>query len=302
MTAAVDFLGIGVQKAATTWLWARLREHPEIWMPPRKELHYFDRSLRYPSPSHLATESRLARAFSRRPHDRRLRRRFREELTRSIAAGDWRAARWTMRYFWGGRDDRWYRSLFDQAGQRVRGEITPAYSILDDADVGRVARLFPHAKLLLLLRDPIDRAWSHAKYAAQRHSWLHEGPDLADVDAICRFIDSPVQSLRGDYVRTIETWTRHFPADRFWVGYHDDVATRPLDVLRGVCSHVGVAAPGAVRAGAERRVNVSHARRMPDAVRRHLVAKYLPEMRRLADLPLIGSHPHVLSWIRNAER
>jgi len=37
-----DFLVIGVQKAATSWLWVQLKKHPYIWLPPVKELHFFD--------------------------------------------------------------------------------------------------------------------------------------------------------------------------------------------------------------------------------------------------------------------
>ncbi len=37
-----DFLCIGAQRSGTTWLHHNLRQHPEIWMPPLKELHYFD--------------------------------------------------------------------------------------------------------------------------------------------------------------------------------------------------------------------------------------------------------------------
>ena len=37
-----SFLGIGTARAGTTWLHANLRRHPEIWLPPLKELHYFD--------------------------------------------------------------------------------------------------------------------------------------------------------------------------------------------------------------------------------------------------------------------
>ncbi|MBP8646382.1 MAG: sulfotransferase [Syntrophobacteraceae bacterium] len=39
-----NFLGIGAQRAGTTWLHAQLRSHPAIYLPPRrKELHFFDR-------------------------------------------------------------------------------------------------------------------------------------------------------------------------------------------------------------------------------------------------------------------
>ncbi|MFM1823636.1 MAG: hypothetical protein RI967_1902 [Planctomycetota bacterium] len=39
-----DFLGVGAQKAGTTWLAENLRTHPGIFLPARKELHYFDES------------------------------------------------------------------------------------------------------------------------------------------------------------------------------------------------------------------------------------------------------------------
>ncbi len=37
-----DFLGIGAQKSGTTWLYQNLAAHPQVWMPPVKELHYLD--------------------------------------------------------------------------------------------------------------------------------------------------------------------------------------------------------------------------------------------------------------------
>ena len=37
-----DFLVIGAQRAGTTWLHRVLRQHPALWLPPVKELHYFD--------------------------------------------------------------------------------------------------------------------------------------------------------------------------------------------------------------------------------------------------------------------
>ena len=37
-----DFLGIGAQKAGTTWLHENLRCHPSLYLPDEKELHYFD--------------------------------------------------------------------------------------------------------------------------------------------------------------------------------------------------------------------------------------------------------------------
>ena len=41
--AMPDFIGIGTQKAGTTWLYDMLAQNPSVWLPPLKELHYFDR-------------------------------------------------------------------------------------------------------------------------------------------------------------------------------------------------------------------------------------------------------------------
>ena len=37
------FVCIGAQKGGTTWLYENLNSHPEVWMPPIKEIHYFNR-------------------------------------------------------------------------------------------------------------------------------------------------------------------------------------------------------------------------------------------------------------------
>ncbi len=59
-----DFLGLGAQRAGTTWLDALLRGHPALWLPERrKELHYFDRH-------HERGAAWYAAFFARAPADR----------------------------------------------------------------------------------------------------------------------------------------------------------------------------------------------------------------------------------------
>lgn len=40
----IDFLGIGAQKSATTWLYERLQQHPDVLFPAGKEMHFWDRN------------------------------------------------------------------------------------------------------------------------------------------------------------------------------------------------------------------------------------------------------------------
>lgn len=63
-----DFIGIGAPRSGTIWLWRNLKNHPDIWMSPRKKLHYFDRAVEYPSPSHLACRQPIKRMFGMQPY------------------------------------------------------------------------------------------------------------------------------------------------------------------------------------------------------------------------------------------
>ncbi|MFL5992247.1 MAG: hypothetical protein ACJ73W_09685, partial [Rubrobacteraceae bacterium] len=64
-----EYIGIGAQKAGTTWLHRNLQAHPGIWMPREKELHYFDEKIE----QHGWVFSRLV---GKRPVDKRWRRQF----------------------------------------------------------------------------------------------------------------------------------------------------------------------------------------------------------------------------------
>ena len=60
----IDFIGVGVQKSGTAWLYSRLSELPEFSLTPEKEIHYFDRDVKYPSPDNLSESSLLKRMIS----------------------------------------------------------------------------------------------------------------------------------------------------------------------------------------------------------------------------------------------
>ena len=98
------FLGLGVQKGGTTSLQRLLEQHPNVFLPRTKELHYF--SLHY------------------------------------------------------AKGEAWYRTHFDEAAaQQLCGEITPYYVFHPEAPK-RISQLLPQAKLIVLLRDPVNRALS----------------------------------------------------------------------------------------------------------------------------------------------
>lgn len=270
----VDFLCIGAQKAGTTWLHGRLAALPGFTMPYIKELHYFDRDRRYPSPNDLAVT-----ALRDRIRDRAWRANALGSLGSTLRKGGLREFLWLLRYYTGHYSDTWYLRLMGSL-EGITGDITPAYSILDGSDVARIAKLLPEVRIILLLRDPIDRAWSQYRYDSHR---AKVEPDLAFEQAQ-RFIDAPNQRLRSDYLRTLALYEEHFPPERILVGFYDAIAERPRELLQGVLSFLGADTQALQHVkDLHQRTNASPPKDIPAPIREHLVKTYLPALEALSE-------------------
>ena len=92
-------------------------------------------------------------------------------IVKSIKAGKIYRAIWWSKYAFGYYNENWYSRLFSQsASYKVCGEITPSYSILDNDDVARIKALNADMKLIFMIRNPIERAWSAIRFNVYRGS------------------------------------------------------------------------------------------------------------------------------------
>lgn len=250
------FLCIGAQRGGTTWLHANLARHPDLWLPPAKEMHYFDQchgveATRW-SPARRAYLDGLTSALaSRRAHG-------------TLSKADRELHRWAVHYADSAEaDDAWYAGLFASAPRRAMlGDITPAYALLDDAGVAHVARLMPDARILFMLRHPAERMLSGAW-----HELMLGRPDV--LPTLAEFLGELATDRcrgRSGYHRTISVWSRHFAPDQFKVLFHDDIVIRPHHVLREVCAHLRVAYSPELFPAAAMPVNAG--REMPEEYRR----------------------------------
>ncbi len=271
-----------------------LRMHPQVWMPPLKELHYFDRSASYSSPKFLACDSPFHRLLGREPHNRQFRFMLRQLLRRAARDRDWALLRWTVTFGFGVVNYDWYRSLFARAPAAIRGEITPSYMILGHGDIAKIRQLAPDLKVILLLRNPIDRAWSQMRFDSVRVDF----GQIENIEAVRKFIDSPHQTLRGDYPRALEIWTKEFSNDRVFVGFYDDIVEQPSVLLRSVLKFLGADSSLSLPADKLRkRVHVSKQKEMPPSIHHYLAQKYRADLIALA--ATFGGHPE--RWRRAAE-
>jgi hypothetical protein len=227
------FIGIGAQKAGTTWLFENLKRQKGFSMPEIKGFHYFDRCSRYPSPDTLK-ETWLWHRIK----DPSYRRITAFRLNNALKNGDPASFFWWANYHLRNYNDNWYLSLFKHA-RGITGDITPSYAILEDHDVASLERLLPDIKILMMIRNPIDRAWSHYRFSQRKKP----SRDFMDMNHFRKFVRSPAQVLRSDYEKTIKKFAYHFPSNQILVCFYDAIIHDPEGLLIEILRFLGSEQP-----------------------------------------------------------
>jgi Sulfotransferase family len=217
-----EFVGIGVQKAGTTWWEGLIAAHPQVSARRglHKERHYFDR-------------------FAVKP--------------------------------FGSADAAQYHGWFPRRPGTVAGEWTPDYIHLPWVP-GLLAQAAPEARLLVLLRDPVERLCSGLS-----HHQAQRGRFTAEVwaDAVDR----------GFYDRQLAGWASWFPPDRFLVLQYERCVADPVGQLSRTFRFLDL--DPFVPDGLSRRVSVSRDKlSLPEDVRRRLVDLYAADV-----IALAKNHP-----------
>lgn len=206
-----DFLIVGPQRTGTTWLHANLREHPEVFLAEPKELFFFSR---LKTPQHPRFESDELDWYLSFFHDPMLRWLYKQ----------WHCLR---------RCGRPYHA-------RVRGEATASYAALDGDVIAEIAALRPDVKIVFSVRDPVDRAWSHAKkdLARNRSRAVSEVSD-SEFEA---FFRDPYQLRCARYDQNLANWRACIPEKNIFIQRFEDIEQRPEELLIGVMKFLGVSA------------------------------------------------------------
>lgn len=217
-TEGPDFVCIGAQKAGTTWLYENLNSHPEVWMPPVKELHYFNRV--------RANEELLGDWDMPHPegiYNRYIKHRFPPSLNN---------IRWLRQYYCYRLSKEWYLSLFDEKYSmgKVCGDITPGYSTLDRSGVNYAQKVLGReTTIIFILRNPIERSWSAAKMMFRYYKKNYESSSYGEITALLK---KPHITLCSDYANIIRRWQDCFQNMR--VLTYDRICVSPADFLEEI--------------------------------------------------------------------
>lgn len=256
-----DFLGIGAQKAGTTWLSQMLAQHPLIWTPPFKEVQFFNHRFIEEHRTWLGWHYRRARQSIEKRHAARD-----EPVPPAVVRYLDRITREPM------FTNHWYKSVFAPAPAGTHPiDVTPEYSTLPEEGVAFVARFLPEARFIYLIRHPVDRAVSQLKMNLTR-----AGRRPATLEQWLAEIEDPVLMDRGDYRSYVPRWDAHFGPDRLLYLPFGMIARDPVGLLRQVEAFLGL--PAHDYHGARSKVFASDGSLVvPDPARARLREKLEPQ-------------------------
>jgi len=200
-----NFLVVGARKAGTTSLYHYLKQHPEVFMSPVKEPNFF------------AIEG--DRADYNGPD------------------ADSRVNRWSV------ADPEDYRALFSEAGgAKATGEASPAY-LCDPVAPERIKAHVPEAKLIAVLRDPAERAYS---------AYMHQVRDGRETLPFTEALDAEEWRTRANwapawrykaesfYLEGLSRYYELFGREQVRVYLYEDLSADPRGVMRDAYSFLGV--------------------------------------------------------------
>ncbi len=215
------------------------------------------------------------------------------------------------------RGPRWYRSHFPlSAGGRpiarpwlrpaLTGEASPYY-LFHPLAVQRLADAVPGVRLIVLLRDPVERAYSHYKervrHGAEPLTFaqaLDAEPDRLRGEAE-RIVREPGYRSRahedhsylaqGRYLDTLPRWFELFSRDQFYLAASEEFYADPGRIAAEAWSFLGLPP---VTLSSQKRFNYHQAPDLDEATRRRLQAGFAEHNRDLQDylgraLPWSGS-------------
>ena len=216
------FFLVGAAGSGTTSLYEYLGQHPEIYTSPLKCPSYFAADIR---PEGFWPDFQRSWAIAQRGLDEYL-------------DGPMRKRRAGQVFTWGQ-----YLKLFKNVrDEKAIGEASVAY-LWSETAARDIRRTLPTAKILIVLRDPVERAFT-GYCQARVQGWLRlsfrEAIDADLRQGRNRFGVSLLALEAGLYHAHVKRFLEHFPAEQVRVYLYEQYATDPVGMLRDIFSFLGV--------------------------------------------------------------
>jgi hypothetical protein len=224
-----NFFVIGAAKCGTTTLYDFLEQHPDVYMSPIKEPHFFCSDIRIENFSDEYKKYVYSRGIN----------------IQDYVAGDMSKKYWE----WYVDDFTTYLKLFKNVtNQKAIGEISNGY-LFSTISATEIKDKYPQAKIVMILRNPVSRAYSH--YLA----------NVRDGRATLSFRDELEADLKksnkgwcishnyvemGMYYQQVKRFMDAFPNNQILIFLNDDLKTDANAVGKKLFDYIGVDANASI--------------------------------------------------------
>ncbi|MEL7408964.1 MAG: sulfotransferase, partial [Cyanobacteria bacterium J06558_2] len=183
--------------------------------------------------------------------------------------------------------------------EKITGDITPLYYQLPESEIKYIKDLLPDLKIIILLRNPIDRAWSKAKM----NLCQHQGRKLKDIsqEEFYNNFSKEYEQL-SSYMSLIKQWKKYFSDKNIYIGYYDKLVANPSLLFDEICGFLQIEydlLPSDRRNKLSARVNVGVKINIPNEYYIHLSDMYSQCIQELAAEE--KHEPYPKKWLEMVE-
>lgn len=265
-----DFYCIGVQKAGTTWVYENLSNHPAFCMPFLKEVDFFNYR-------HLPHQRGWILSFLQK----RCLKSIQWHLT-EIDKQNFEKKKKRIQHICALALDpftqSWYSKIFEECPSHLLcGDITPEYSLLDEVGIRDILTFTPNAKFILMLRDPIERDFSHACMQLRNSEIISE-------DDFIRVLSQAGLIARSDYPAIIQRWEQELPNGNLKIFFYDDIIKRPQQLLIEIVNFLGTKTLAQQWIMAEKIIHQGRKITMPQSILELLTKRHRENIKAMAEI------------------
>ncbi len=178
----LDFIGIGLERSATTWIFECIKEHRQICCSKYKEVKFFSQKTQFEGED--------------------------DKYSRGL---------------------KYYQSYFKHCqSNQIKGEFSPHY-FFEKKSADRIKKHFSNVKLILCLRNPIDRIYSFY--------WYEKTRGKIPYNSFEETINSEKFSYlikEGYYFEYLQYYLRLFPKENILILLYEDIAKNPIKFLQTI--------------------------------------------------------------------
>ena len=204
-----DFLIIGPQRTGSSWLRTNLCKHPQVLMPFKKEIFFFSHLRRRDHKRYRTNRLESYFDLFKIPLHKKV-----ERTAKALCQG----------------------LLLPKT---IRGEATASYATMPEPDIANVFALNPAMRIIIMVRDPVQRSWSHAKktLVRDRNKRFEEVP----FEEFERCYRSKSNIERGTYTALIERWRSFCSEGALYIAEYRKLCENPLGLITETQEFLGIA-------------------------------------------------------------